>query len=148
MADQRLTDKDFISSIADGDLFHLVDVSDPSANVNGTSKKGLFSLLKSTLKTYFDTLYQVVLVSGTNIKTINSESLLGSGNITIPVLTQSTKESFTSTAAQVDFVLSSTPNNVDVYINDIFTSDYTLTTNTVTLGESPITGSIVIIRKY
>lgn len=35
--------------------------------------------LWSKLKAYF----QVKLVSGTNIKTINDESLLGSGNITV-----------------------------------------------------------------
>jgi hypothetical protein len=35
------------------------------------------------MKTYFDTLYQAVLESGTNIKTVNNNSLLGSGNITI-----------------------------------------------------------------
>ena len=83
MADQRLTDKGFISSIDDADLLHVVDVSDTTANAEGTSKKSLFSLIKSTLKTYFDTLYQVVLVSGTNIKTVNNQSLLGSGNLDI-----------------------------------------------------------------
>jgi len=42
-----------------------------------------FTSLKSFLKTYFDTLYQAILVSGTNIKTINSESILGSGNLVV-----------------------------------------------------------------
>lgn len=57
MADQKLTDKSSISSIDDSDLIHVVDVSDTSSSAEGTSKKGLFSLFKSTLKTYFDTLY-------------------------------------------------------------------------------------------
>lgn len=42
-----------------------------------------FTNLKAFLKTYFDTLYQVVLASGTNIKTVNGASLLGSGDLTI-----------------------------------------------------------------
>lgn len=35
------------------------------------------------IKTFLDDVYQSKLVSGTNIKTINNENLLGSGNITI-----------------------------------------------------------------
>lgn len=57
MADERLTDRTTLTEFADGDLIHVVDVSDTTDNPLGTSKKGLWSLFKSTLKTYFDTLY-------------------------------------------------------------------------------------------
>ena len=42
-----------------------------------------YSTAASTVKTALDAAYQEKLESGTNIKTINNTSLLGSGNITI-----------------------------------------------------------------
>jgi len=65
-------------AIADGDMFNFVDVSD-----SNKQKKTGWANIKAKLKTYFDTLYQVILVSGTNIKTVNGNSLLGSGDLVI-----------------------------------------------------------------
>lgn len=65
--------------------------------------------------------------------------------------TTSTKEDFTATASQTAFVLSSTPNNVDVWINGEIqreVDNYTLSTNTVTLTVAADLNDIVIIRKY
>lgn len=39
--------------------------------------------LRSTLQTFFNSLYQVILVSGSNIKTINGQSVLGSGDLIV-----------------------------------------------------------------
>jgi len=46
-------------------------------------KKTTWQLVRDLFKTYFDTIYQAVLVSWTNIKTINSTSILGSWDIVI-----------------------------------------------------------------
>lgn len=70
---------------------------------------------------------------------------------TVSIGTTSTKEDFTATASQTTFVLSSTPNNVDVWINGEIqreVDNYTLSTNTVTLTVSADLNDIVIIRKY
>lgn len=62
----------------DADSFPIVD-----SEAASVIKRLTFTNLKAFLVTYFNTLYQAVLVSGTNIKTINSTSILGSGNIAV-----------------------------------------------------------------
>lgn len=72
--------------------------------------------VKATLKTYFDTLYQAVLVSGTSIKTINGASVLGPGNLTVTGSTW-----YTGSGAP----LSTIGNTNDFYLNasngDVYT---------------------------
>jgi len=64
---------------------------------------------------------------------------------------QSTKELFTATASQTTFVLSSSPNNVDVYVDrvqQIETIDYNLSIGNVVMTTGLEVGSKVVIRKY
>lgn len=77
MADSKISALTSYSTPLDADVLPVVDTA------NTTTKKLTWANLKATLKTYLDTLYQATLVSGTNIKTINSSSILGSGNLSI-----------------------------------------------------------------
>lgn len=52
-------------------------------NILGLQVKTTWSNIKAKLKTYLDAFYQVILVSGTNIKTINGTSILGSGDLVV-----------------------------------------------------------------
>lgn len=72
---QSLTNK---TTPIGADSLVIVDSAD-SNNDKETTITGIYNYIKSLT----DVLYQSVLVSGTNIKTINSTSLLGSGDIVI-----------------------------------------------------------------
>ena len=69
MATKKITDLVEITTAADDDVLPIVDVS-----LDVTNKITASNLIKSK---------QDLLESGTNIKTINSTSLLGSGNIDV-----------------------------------------------------------------
>jgi hypothetical protein len=83
MPDSKITDLGAIVSVVDADVLPIVDLSDD------TTKKITIAQIKATAPVQSvngstgAVSVQATLVSGTNIKTINSESILGSGNITI-----------------------------------------------------------------
>lgn len=62
----------------DADSISIVDSAD-----SNKQKKVSLTIFKVLLKTFFDGIYQDILVSGTNIKTVNGNSLLGSGNLSV-----------------------------------------------------------------
>jgi hypothetical protein len=78
-----------LTTPVDSDRMIIVD------NSASLAKKITWANIKATLKTYFDAIYQTILVSGTNIKTINSTSVLGSGNIAVePTITAGTTSQY------------------------------------------------------
>jgi uncharacterized ubiquitin-like protein YukD len=83
MPDSKITDLSAIVTVVDADVLPIVDISDD------TTKKVTIAQIKATAPVQSvngstgSVSVQPTLVSGTNIKTINSESILGSGNITI-----------------------------------------------------------------
>jgi hypothetical protein len=83
MPDSKITDLGAIVSVVDADVLPIVDLSDD------TTKKITIAQIKATAPVQSvngstgAVSVQETLVSGTNIKTINSQSLLGAGNIDI-----------------------------------------------------------------
>jgi hypothetical protein len=83
MPDSKITELPAIASLVDADVLPIVDLSDD------TTKKVTISQIKATAPVQSvngntgAVSVQPTLVSGTNIKTINGESVLGAGNIVV-----------------------------------------------------------------
>ena len=78
MATKKITDLVELISAASGDVLPIVDISDDITKKIQVSNFPISTATQTAIDAKQDTL-----VSGTNIKTLNSESLLGSGNIEI-----------------------------------------------------------------
>jgi hypothetical protein len=114
MADQKLTSRSSLTEFADNDVIHVVDVSDTTDDPTGTSKKSLWSLFKSTLKTYFDTLYLVKNKGLTDNATTNVATLSDTTNKQLLVESATTNSGIeikTTASAQATFRL----NNLAAY---------------------------------
>jgi hypothetical protein len=83
MPDSKITDLPAIVSVVDADVLPIVEISDD------TTKKVTIAQIKATAPVQSvngstgSVSVQPTLVSGTNIKTINGESVLGAGNIVV-----------------------------------------------------------------
>ena len=83
MADQKISQLTAITTVASTDVLPIVDVSDDTTKKISISQIAAQSPVQSVNGSTGSVTVQATLVSGTNIKTINSQSLLGSGNIDI-----------------------------------------------------------------
>jgi hypothetical protein len=83
MPDQKISQLTAITTVASTDVLPIVDVSDDTTKKISISQIAAQSPVQSVNGSTGSVTVQATLVSGSNIKTINNESLLGSGNITI-----------------------------------------------------------------
>lgn len=83
MPDQKISQLTAISTVASTDVLPIVDVSDDTTKKISISQIAAQSPVQSVNGSTGAVTVQATLVSGTNIKTINSQSLLGSGDIVI-----------------------------------------------------------------
>jgi len=84
MSNKRITDLTELTTPTTDDVFPVVDIA-----TNTTTKVQLANLPVQTAVTTALATKQNTLVSGVTIKTVNSTSLLGSGDIPIPIVTPS-----------------------------------------------------------
>jgi len=83
MPDKKITDLTAITTIVDTDVLPIVDVDADETKKITISQVKAQSPVQSVNGSTGTVTVQETLVSGTNIKTINSTSILGSGDITI-----------------------------------------------------------------
>jgi hypothetical protein len=83
MPDLKITDLPAIVTLVDADVLPIVDLSDDTTKKVTVAQVKALAPVQSVNGSTGAVAVQPTLVSGTNIKTINNQTLLGSGNITI-----------------------------------------------------------------
>ena len=111
MSNKRITDLTELTTPTTDDVFPVVDIA-----TNTTTKVQLGNLPVATAVTTALATKQDTLVSGTNIKTVNSTSLVGSGNVAVqPTLVSGTNIKTLNSVSLLgsgDIVLAATPSGV------------------------------------
>jgi hypothetical protein len=111
MSNKRITDLTELTTPTTDDVFPVVDIA-----TNTTTKVQLANLPVQTAVTTALATKQDTLVSGTNIKTVNSTSLVGSGNVAVqPTLVSGTNIKTLNSVSLLgagDIVLTATPSGV------------------------------------
>jgi hypothetical protein len=117
-----------------------------------TIRKVSWGSTKISLRSYFDLIYQPALISGTNIKTVNGSSLLGSGDLTIAgvgggsISVQDEGAALTTAATSLNFIgggvtATSIGGAVTVSVPTAPVTAVAGRTGAVTLGVADVTGA-------
>lgn len=83
MPDLKITELPAIVTLVDADVLPIVDLSDDTTKKVSIAQVKALAPVQSVNGSTGAVAVQATLVSGTNIKTINNQSLLGSGNIEV-----------------------------------------------------------------